>query len=407
MLFPAIQIGLLSVLALTSIGCDRAKSAVTKSDPPAKVTGAKKEDQLTTVELTDEAEKRLGIEIGKIELRTITQQRVYGGEVTLPNGATIIVSAPVAGKLGAPAGGLVPKPGAIVTEKQPVLTLLPLLSPAEKIALATQSAEAAGQIQQAQTQVDANQIALERAERLVKESVGTVRMVDEAKAQLTLSQKALEAATSRKKILDVTQSSGDSAGDQTPFVIDAPQAGMIRAMHVMRDEVVTSGAVLFEVMNMKTVWIRVAVHVSELAHVDPDQVAEVGDLASRPGQTRVKASPIAAPPTATSLSSTVDLYYEVANAQGRFRPGQRVSVELALVGNSEQSAVPWSAVVQDIYGGHWIYEKTAEHKFVRRRVQVKNIVDSWAVLEQSPPVGTTIVTIGVAEIFGTEFWVSK
>jgi hypothetical protein len=38
---------------------------------------------------------------------------------------------------------------------------------------------------------------------------------------------------------------------------------------------------------------------------------------------------------------------------------------------------------------------------------VKQVVDKWAVLEQGPPVGTTIVVTGVAEVFGTEFWVQK
>ena len=396
-------VGMLPLLS----GCHPATAAVAKASPPSKVTGAVKEYQLTTVELTEAAEKRLGIQTAAIELRTLPRQRTYGGEVTLPVGATVIVAAPVAGKLKIPTDGKASKTGAAVVEKQAILTLLPLLSPAERIALATQNADAAGQIQQAKTQVDANDIALKRAERLVKESVGSARVVDEAKAQLILSQKALEAATSRKKILDETRLDGESSGEQTPFVIEAPQTGIIRAMLVMPDEVVTAGAPLFEVMNTGTLWVRVPVYVGETSDVAAAQPAEVGELASRAGEKRIKAQPIAAPPTATALSSTVDLYYQVDNSQGLLRPGQRVGVQLPLTDAAEQRVIPWSAVVQDINGGSWIYEQMAEHKYVRRRVQVKRVVDSWAVLEQGPPVGTTIVTTGVAEIFGTEFWVQK
>lgn len=388
-------------------GCHPASPALAKASPPLKVTAPVKEDQLTTVELTEAAEKRLGIETSTIELKAIPRQRTYGGEVTLPVGASFIVAAPVAGKLKRPADGNVPSTGAAVAAKQPVLTLMPLLSPAERIALATQRADAGGQIQQAETQVEANDIALKRAERLVKESVGSARMVDEAKAQLQLSQKALDAANSRKKILDETHLSGESGDEQSPFVIDAPQAGMIRAMHVLPGEVVTAGAPLFEVMNTESLWIRVPVYVGETADIAPDQSAEIGELASRPGKALEKVQPIAAPPTATPLSSTVDLYYQLDNRQGLFRPGQRVSVQIPLTDNSEQKVVPWSATVQDIYGGCWIYERIAEHKFVRRRVQVKRVVDSWAVLDQGPAVGATIVTTGVAELFGTEFWVQK
>lgn len=386
-------------------GCYRsAPAAVTKAAPAAEVTDPVKEDKLTLVKLSEEAEKRLGIQTAEVKVLKLPRRRTYGGEVTLPVGATVIVSAPVAGKLLAPADGHVPRAGSAVEEKQPILTLSPLLSPAERITLATQRAEAGGQIQQAQTQVEANEIALNRAERLVKESVGTVRMVDEAKAQLQLSQKALEAAVSRKKILDQTLQSGGSDGDQPSLVIESPQKGIIRTMHVMPYEVVTAGAVLFEVMNTDTLWIRVPVYVGETSEIAIDLPAEVGDLASRPGQKEQKAEPIAAPPTATALSSTVDLYYQLVNTSGALRPNQRVSVQVPLVGDAEERVVPWSAVVQDIYGGNWVYVRIAEHKFERRRVQVKRVIDTWAILGQGPDVGTTIVTTGVAEVFGSEFW---
>ena len=136
-------------LILMTAGCHRATPALAKASPAAKVTGAVKEDQLNSVELTEAAEKRLGIQTAAVELRTLPRHRTYGGEVTLPVGATVIVSAPVAGKLQAPTTGLALKAGAMVIEKQPILTLAPLLSPAERAALATQQADAAALIQQA------------------------------------------------------------------------------------------------------------------------------------------------------------------------------------------------------------------------------------------------------------------
>ena len=178
-------------------------------------------------------------------------------------------------------------------------------------------------------------------------------------------------------------------------------------MHALPGEVVMAGAPLFEIMNTESLWIRVPVYVGETDDLAIDEPAAIGELASRPGQERIKAEPLAAPPTATALASTVDLYYVLPNSGGKLRPGQRVSVQLPLRVDKEQRAIPWSAVVQDIHGGSWIYEKRADRKFGRRRVQVKQVVDKWAVLEQGPPVGTTIVVTGVAEVFGTEFWVQK
>ena len=398
-------------MILFSVGCQPATTTATKQSAPSKVTGSVKEDTLTTIELTEEAEKRLGIETAAIEMRALPQHRTYGGEVTLPTDATITVSATVSGQLQLPDGAKKTRAGAVVVGKQPILTLLPLvLTPSDRTALAmarngvaTQRADAAGLVQQAQTQVDAARIALNRAERLDKDGAGSKRVVDEAKAQLTLSEKALEAAISRKKIVDEIQLDEESQIDQKPFVIESPQAGIVRAMHALPGEVVMAGAPLFEIMNTETLWIRVPVYVCETADLAIDQPASIGELASRPGQERVKAEPLAAPPTATALASTVDLYYP----EGKRRPGERVSVQLPLRTDKEQRAIPWSAVVQDINGGSWIYERRSDRKFVRRRVQVKQVVDQWAVLEQGPPVGTTIVVTGVAEVFGTEFWVQK
>jgi cobalt-zinc-cadmium efflux system membrane fusion protein len=393
-------------LMLFVSGCQKAAAVTTKPAAPSKVTNAVKEDKLSMVELTEAAETRLGIETASIEMKTLPRHRAFGGEVTLPTGATIIVSTPMTGRLQSPAGGKVPRAGTAVVEKQPVMVLLPLLSPAEKIALATQATDAEGQIQQAQAVVEQRRIDLERAELQNQKGVGLKATLDTAKAQLIQSEKALEAATVRKNVLD-TSMNGEGSAEQKPFLIESPQAGILRAMHVMPGEFVMAGSPLFEVLNVDTLWIRVPVYVGEVAEIATDQSAEVGELAARPGQTRAKAEPISAPPTATALSSTIDLYYQLPNPKGTLRPSQRVSVELPLVGDAEQRCVPWSAVVQDIHGGAWIYEKIADHKFVRRRVQVKQIVDQWAVLEQGPPVGTEIVKTGVAEVFGTEFWVQK
>ena len=150
-------------LILFIAGCQPAGTTPSTQTPPSQVTGAVKEDTLTTIELTEEAEKRLGIETSAIEMRALPQHRTYGGEVTLPTDATITVSATVAGQLQQPNGAKPAKAGALVVGKQPVLTLLPLvLTPSDRTALAmarngvaTQRADAAGLVQQAQTQVDA------------------------------------------------------------------------------------------------------------------------------------------------------------------------------------------------------------------------------------------------------------
>jgi hypothetical protein len=63
--------------------------------------------------------------------------------------------------------------------------------------------------------------------------------------------------------------------------------------------------------------------------------------------------------------------------------------------------------MHDINGGTWVYENTADHTFVRRRVQVKFIVDDLAALESGPATGAKIVTAGAVELYGAEFGFAK
>ncbi len=65
--------------------------------------------------------------------------------------------------------------------------------------------------------------------------------------------------------------------------------------------------------------------------------------------------------------------------------------------------IPYSAILYDIHGGTWVYENTSPNVFVRRRVELKNVQDGKAILIRGPAAGTKVVTVGAAEIFGTEF----
>ncbi len=412
--------GAILVLA-ASPGCNQKTSGSAKSaaTPPAKVPVIAKEDQLNTFELTPEAEQRLGVATVAAEIRPMTRLRMYGGEVVLPTGASIVVAAPLGGVLKAPPEGRIPAPGEHVREGQPIYLLAPWmegkspLSASERVALAQAQANVAQQqsdanaaVEQAEEQLKFAQVELERAEKLEKGSAGTRQRVDAAKTAVTNAEIALDAAKRRQKTWDDVQID-EKGGTFKPLAIEAPQDGIIRAEHVAAKEVVPAGQVLFEVMNTKTVWVRVPVYVGEERDIDAAQPARITSMEERVGAEAVEARPVSAPPTALSLSSTIDLYYEIDNRNGYFRPGQRLNASLALKDTRESLVVPWSAVIYDYVGGSWIYQSLGEHKYARRRVQVKYVIDSTAVLASGPPAGTNVVSEGAAELFGTEFGFGK
>jgi RND family efflux transporter MFP subunit len=378
------------------------------------------ETKFNDIVLTPEAETRLGLATAAVESKQVSRVRAYGGEIALPPGASLVVSAPVGGRLQAPSSEPPPVAGALVAARQPIFLLTPLLSPerdvltpAERVnlvqaktALATSQITAEGQVQQARVQYDKAKLDLERAERLLRDQAGTKRAVDDAQAQFTSTQKSLEAAESLKKQLDGLTLDAE-AGKQNPLTIESPQDGMIRAQHATAGEVVSAGAPLFEVMRFDPIWVRVPVYAGETGDLALDQPAQVLPLTGDERASAITANPIAAPPTATLLAATVDLYYELPNPKGILRPGERMTVRVKLKSASEQRVVPWSAVVYDIYGSPWVYENTDPHTYVRRRVQVKYVVDKLAVLETGPNVGAKIVTASAMELFATQVGYAK
>ncbi len=70
---------------------------------------------------------------------------------------------------------------------------------------------------------------------------------------------------------------------------------------------------------------------------------------------------------------------------------------------SPRKVVPYAAVLYDAYGKTWVYTRTEAQSFVRARIVVDYIEGNVAVLSDGPPIGTEIVTVGGAELLGTEF----
>ena len=64
--------------------------------------------------------------------------------------------------------------------------------------------------------------------------------------------------------------------------------------------------------------------------------------------------------------------------------------------------VPYSSLIYDTHGGIWVYTNPSPRTFVRHRVDVYDITGDQAVLREGPAVGADVVTLGAAEIYGTE-----
>ena len=332
--------------------------------------------------------------------------------MVVPPGRSSIVSAPLTGTLVATAGGAVPIPGMPVKKGQPMFTLLPLLSadravlnPAERVRFEADKATAAGQLDAARPRFEDAKTRLERTEKLAaSRDVPPSALVD-ARNAYDSAKAALDAAEKLWSIYSKAVGDGaEDAGKIAPLPLRAPADGVLINVAVQVGQQVPAGSILFEVADLDPVYIKVPVYVGEEESIAADKDAAVGGIADAPGKPTRPAKPVRqTTPSANALATTVDLYYEVENPDGKLRPGQRVGVTLPRKGEDESLVVPYAAVLYDLNGGGWVYESMGKHVYARRRVVVDHVVGAEAVLARGPKPGTKVVTDGAAELFGTEF----
>ena len=406
------------------IGCKKADSSKTESVKPAKVEKLPVETDLATITLTRDADRRLGITTVPVIEREVTQRRTLGGQAVVPTGQSIIVTAPLAGIVTPASQTNLPTPGSTVDAGTPLLSLRPLLSaerdvmtPAEQVQLvnaratmiAAQTA-AAGDVDRGDAEVTGAQIAFDRASKLFADRAGPRRAVDDAEAQLNVAKANLAAAKQREselskllKMLDVESPEGKATG----IPMTTPIGGLVNRVDVSMGQTVATGAVLFEIVNLDTIWIRVPVFVDQIREVQTKQNAMLVSLSGQAMKQPVWAKPVSAPPTADVMSSSADLYYSIDNQELQLRPGQRIGVELPMSETQKSLVVPGGAILYDIYGGTWVYVKTGDRQYTRNRVSVQFVDGNDVVLGSGPTLGTNVVVDGAAELFGTEFGAGK
>jgi hypothetical protein len=86
------------------------------------------------------------------------------------------------------------------------------------------------------------------------------------------------------------------------------------------------------------------------------------------------------------------------------RAAQRLDVQTSEVMQdpSGERIVPYASVLYDLAGASWVYTSPEPRTFVRHRVSIVRINGLNAYLEDGPPVGTRVVTVGVSQLYGAE-----
>jgi hypothetical protein len=93
------------------------------------------------------------------------------------------------------------------------------------------------------------------------------------------------------------------------------------------------------------------------------------------------------------------------------RAAERLGIQTVAVGKAvPATVVPYSAVLYAPDGSTWVYTVREPLTYVREKVGVRVVQGAkgdQAVLSQAPAAGTTIVSTGVVELYGTELGIGS
>lgn len=368
------------------LGCRRPGTHEASHAAPATVAHRVAESALTTVTLTPRAVSRLGIETARAARRRVPRSLELGAELVAPPGRSALFTAPIAGIVRSVQGA----PGDAVRRGDALMRLVPL-APADRDlrAQATQTVSAA------LARLDAAEARARRAQQLAQDRAGSARAAEEAAADRDVARAAVVAARARSARLASAPLESDVA-----LTIRATAEGVMRQVLVSDGQAVAAGTPLGEVVASDLLWLRVPVFAGNLAEIDARAAATMRLRADE--STRV-AAPVRGPLTADPAAATADLFYAVENRDGALRPGMRALLTVPLREDEDAVTIPVSAAVYDLEGGVWVYATIREGTYARRRVALARTVGDIAVLSRGLAGGEEVVTVGAAELYGTEF----
>ena len=385
---------------------------------PARVENPVSESNLTRIQISADAERRLGIRTEPLRPGMMERRCMLPGFVAMPAAGDVVVASPIAGEIRADGGREVLSPGRPVRAGEILLRIVPastdgpMLMPSDRIAflrarsdLGTTLSAAEGTLGVAEAGLEASRIHLERTQRLRQNNAAAEKALDDATAE-NRSAKARQASAAAvvAGLRAAIEHFERDCSSGIPVV--APMDAVLAEIRTGYGQIVTAGAPLLRVTRTSPAWIRVPVPVGECARINREGAARITGLDDGDPDAVCVALPTAGPRTTNPDAGTVDIYYEWTGGSGAI-PGRRVGVALPTTSPAGGLIVAVSGIVTDIHGGDWVYEQVAPRQFVRRRVEVANVSADRALVTRGPAEGTQIVVAGAAELLGIEFGAGK
>jgi hypothetical protein len=86
---------------------------------------------------------------------------------------------------------------------------------------------------------------------------------------------------------------------------------------------------------------------------------------------------------------------------------ERVGLKTAPIRqDGQETVIPYAAVIYGADGNTYAYTAPEPLTYVRQQISIDHVAGDSVMLSDGPPTGTEVVTVGAAEVYGTEFEVA-
>src|SRR5262249_9352568 len=216
-----------------------------ESAPPANAAQRLRPDG--SIQLTDQDRGALGLVVAAVTDAELPDTSLRFGRVVVPPGNEAQIVAPVTGRIvQAPRAHL----GSAVKAGARVLDISPSLDTADRIAVSTQSAERAGQIEAAARELVRADAEAARVRELTPHALSVAKREE--------AETAVATARARLDGLRTAQASSNRAQTQT-VPVTTPISGVVSALSAEVGALANKGEVLARVLATGAVWVDVSV----------------------------------------------------------------------------------------------------------------------------------------------------
>jgi RND family efflux transporter MFP subunit len=330
-----------------------------------------------SIQLTSADRTALGLETMPAVEGDLPESAVRFGRVASSPANEARIVSPVTGRIARPPFVQL---GAAVSVDRPILEIVPTLDTPDRIAVGTQSAERAGQIEAAERELAKAEADAARARTLSPHVVSAAKL-QEAETTLATARARLDALRHARTAADRAQTRA--------VPVTAPIAGTISAINAEVGALVNRGDVLAQVVRNGPLWIDVFVPPD-----DPDADRYVVNAVSG----SIPARLLARGRVIDADGTRHDRLTVEASQAAALRPGSTVAVQVAR-GHTRGIVLPQSALVPGVERDT-VFVETSPGVFAARSVRVGARFGGQVRLASGVTAGDLVVVQGAMGLYG-------